>query len=564
MNLSSVCGLLTILSLSSQFVSAAHLPSDGDSHTIRSSSHVHGNGGSVGTADVHSWAGYRSVGYFTSWGIYDPQNFFVTNITAKDFTHINYAFANVSAEDGTVFLSDPEADTNFEYPSDNVDEQSHNLYGNLNQLFLLKKQNRNLKMMLSIGGYTFSPAFQGVINAKWRETFTNTSVALLRQYGFDGLDVDYGHGAALRSRLAFVEFIRGAEAQGIIELFRLLRAALDEAATLDGAKHYLLTWAAACGFYGWQDNDVAGMDKYLDFWNLMAYDFSGSWTNMTLPASNLYPDTNPINDVGASGSQCVEHYIKEGVNPRKLNLGMPLYGTGFNQSQGMWSKWEDIGGGDYDQPGNYDIKHLPLEGSVMFYNKSIGASWSYDNVTGHVVSFDTPTVALQKAKYVMDNKLGGMMYWSIDQDYTKLQASEKPTEHHWPGQWNPSRGGSKKGNYGHFKGAPWPLPESVKITNQNNWLARRSSSFASASGESRGVVAKRGWRDWASVGWWGQMDDWRNGWTLKVDDGICTNIGYSLVDIVVTAFEKYGGGLDRTRNQLDYPGSEYDNIRNAQ
>ncbi|WWC71428.1 uncharacterized protein I206_105384 [Kwoniella pini CBS 10737] len=499
------------------------------------------------------WFGYRNVGYFTNWGIYDPQNFYVTNITTQDLTHINYAFANVDATNGTVFLDDPEVDIEYEYPGDNVDEKGNNLYGNLKQLYLLKKQNRRLKTLLSIGGATYSINFVNVIEPEWRETFINSSIEVLNNYGFDGLDVDFGKlgpvnkdpEAETEQGVAFTELLKG------------LREGLDQAAKKNGGGYYELTAAVGCGVFGWGGLDVSGMDKYLDFWNLMAYDFSGEWTPTALPASNLYHDPNPANDQYASGSECVQHYASEGVNSRKLVLGMPLYGTAFNGTQGLWTKWTDLGGGDYDQAGNYDDKHLPLEGAVMFYNKSLGASWSFDNSTGHVVSFDTPTVALQKAKYVMKNQLGGMMYWSIDQDYTKLQSNGKPNGRIWPGVWNKLKGTSKKYNYGKWKGAPWPLPDYIKNRQRRSEIVNNIES-------SELQLSKRGnnfgnWKNWAG---WGEWEDPKQ-WKLKLDDNICTNIGFSLIDTVKTAFEKYGGGLDKTKNNLKYPNSVYDNIRSG-
>ncbi|WWC90501.1 uncharacterized protein L201_005437 [Kwoniella dendrophila CBS 6074] len=468
------------------------------------------------------WSGYRNVGYFTNWGIYDPQDYFVTNISAKEYTHMNYAFANVDINNGTVFLGDLEADIQTEYPGDNLNATGNNVYGNLKQLYLLKKKNRNLKTLLSIGGATYSENFANITQAKWRETFVNTSITLLNDYGFDGLDIDFGM--------------------------------LNELAA-----------AVGCGEAGWHGLDVKGMDKCLDFWNLMAYDFSGEWTPTALPAANLWPDNNPANDVGVSGHQCVQHYLGEGVNSRKLVLGMPLYGTAFNGTQGMWTNWTDIGGGDYDQAGNYDDKHLPLEGTVLFYNKTLEAAWSFDNKTGHVVSFDTPTTTLAKAKYIMKNQLGGMMYWSIDQDFSKLQSEGKPNGKIWPGVWDRLKGHSRKVNYGKWKGAPWPLPESFKYRPQSNFKRSIPSSITERAEIE--TVKERGFNfefggNWNNWNIWGQWEQWSN-WRPKITDNICLNIGYSLVDTVKTAFEKYGGGLDRSKNNLNYPHSVYDNIRNG-
>ncbi|WWC93437.1 hypothetical protein V866_000271 [Kwoniella sp. B9012] len=482
------------------------------------------------------WSGYRNIGYLTNWGIYDPQNFLVTNITARDFTHINYAFANVDADNGTVFLDDPEADSQFEYPHDDIDEEEQVSIIPLQSFQIISGAEEytsthfggHLKTLLSIGGWTYSPNFADIVDSKWRETFVNSSITILNNFGFDGLDIDFGE-----------------QGPALTELLKSLRGGLDQAAWKNGGGYYELSVAVGCGETGWGGLDAKGMDKYLDFWNLMAYDFSGDWTPTALPASNLYPDTNSANDQNASGSQCVEHYLGEGIDSRNLNLGLPLYGTGFNGTQGMWTNWTDIGGGDYDQAGNYDIKHLPLDGAVMFYNRTLGSSWSFDNTTGHVVSFDTPQVALQKAKYVVKNNLGGMMYWSIDQDYTKLQSDDKPSGRIWPGIWDKLKGHSKKWNYGKLKGKPFNLGQKRSVSSINE------------------KSAERGFGLWGNK-WdlWGEWDDLKS-WKLHLDDGICLNIGYSLVDTVKTAFEKYGGGLEKRKNNLNYPNSEFDNLRNG-
>ncbi|WVF67532.1 hypothetical protein IAT40_002288 [Kwoniella sp. CBS 6097] len=459
--------------------------------------------------DGFGWHGYRSVGYYPNWVIYSDPGYFVNNITAKDYTHIIYAFANVDAGSGNVFLSDPWADTQYPYPGDNTEDSGNNLYGNLKQLFLLKEANRNLKIQLGIGGATYSSNFANINDAQWRQNFVDSSIALVISLGFDGLCLDYGIPTTDQS-------------EALMDLFRSLRAGLNNAASQNGGGHYLLSWAAACGAYNWAGQDVPGMDQYLDYWNLMAYDFSGSWTDTALPASNLYPDGMSF-DVGASGSQCVRHYVDSGVHPRKLNLGLPLYATGFSGTQGMWTAWTD--------QGNFDVKLAPPAGEQLFYNQTLGASWSYSSATGHVTSFDTPTVAYQKARWVMNNQVGGMMYWSIDGDYTRLQPQPSPNTDttkradvdtlevrckkggeddeddcgggpHGGGNGGHGGGGNGNGNGGHGGGGNNPTP-------------------------------------------------------------IDTTIGISLVDTVVTAFRRFGGGLDTAHNKINYPDSEYDNVRNG-
>lgn len=126
-----------------------------------------------------------------NWGIYG-RKFPVSAIQTHTLTHILYAFANTSP-DGSVILSDKWADTDIHYAGDSWNEdQSKNLYGCFKQLYLLKKKNRHLKVLLSIGGWTYSPALHPIIvDPKKRERFVHTAVEIMEDVGLDGLDVDY-------------------------------------------------------------------------------------------------------------------------------------------------------------------------------------------------------------------------------------------------------------------------------------------------------------------------------------------------------------------------------------
>lgn len=158
------------------------------------------------------------------------------------------------------------------------------------------------------------------------------------------------------------------------------------------------------------------MTPFLDFYNLMAYDFAGSWDQVAGQQANIYPcgavpASTPFSIVAA-----LQHYTGVGQVPsQKIVLGMPLYGRAFTNTDGPGTPFSGVGEGSWEN-GVWDFKALPRPSATEDMDASVGASWSYDPAARTMVSYDTVQMGEIKADFIKQRQLGGGMWWESSGD----------------------------------------------------------------------------------------------------------------------------------------------------
>jgi len=314
-----------------------------------------------------------------------------------------YSFANVNAKDGTVQSSDEWADTKNLYSGDAGG--GNNVYGCVKQLYILKKKNRNLKMLLSIGGYNGSPALAaGVSTQAGRRRFIATAVELITDWGFDGIDVDWEYPTNAQ------------EARNYVLILSELRKALDRYSADNKLNyHFLLTVASPAGSSHYNTMDLKNMNRWIDAWHLMAYDYAGPWDSTTGHQSNVFLDKkNPL-ATKLSTDGTLNAYIAAGIPPEKIHMGMALYGRSFSNTAGLGKSYSGTAG---DSEGIYRLNELPRPGATTSHSSSLMASWTYDSSKKELVTMDDLKSGQAKAGYINQRSLGGAFYWEASGDRT--------------------------------------------------------------------------------------------------------------------------------------------------
>ncbi|KAF2710518.1 glycoside hydrolase family 18 protein [Pleomassaria siparia CBS 279.74] len=353
--------------------------------------------------------GYEVGIFYVNWAIYGRQHF-ITDLPSDKLTKVNYAFANINATTGQVFLSDEWADVQYKYPTDVVSNTTNAtvLYGNFNQLYKLKQANRNLKTVISVGGWSYRENFKTALaTEEGRQLFAESALGLVMDLGLDGFDIDW-------------EYPEDAtDAANLVDSAKKLRKLFDDySAKYADNYHFELTISAPAGPIRYNVFPIAELDPYVDEWNLMAFDYAGpAFSNFTGHLSNVYPSESNPASTDFNTEQAIKYYSDKLSSSRNIVLGMPLYGRSFAHTTGMGKAFNGSGDGTWEA-GVVDYKTLPLNGSTVYTDKGIMASWSFDNKTGQLVTYDTPEVQVMKTDYLKSKGLGGAWWWDSSSDKT--------------------------------------------------------------------------------------------------------------------------------------------------
>ncbi|MFE3556445.1 glycosyl hydrolase family 18 protein [Streptomyces sp. NPDC059193] len=355
--------------------------------------------------------GKVKLGYFTEWGIYG-RNYHVKNLvtsgSASKITHINYAFGNV--QNGQCTIGDAYADYDKAYTADQsvdgvADTWDQPLRGNFNQLRKLKKAYPHIKILWSFGGWTWSGGFpQAAANpAAFAQSCYNLVEDPRWADVFDGIDLDWeypnacGLSCDTSGPAAFKNLMQATRAR--FGANNLVTAAITADASSGGKID------AA---------DYGGAAQYVDFYNVMTYDFFGAWAAQgpTAPHSPLTSYTG-IPQAGFNSADAIAKLKAKGVAGSKLNLGIGFYGRGWTGVTQAAPGGTATGPapGTYEQ-GIEDYKVLknscPATGTI--------AGTAYAKCGSNWWSYDTPATIASKMTWAKQQGLKGAFFWEFSGD----------------------------------------------------------------------------------------------------------------------------------------------------
>jgi chitinase len=312
-----------------------------------------------------------------------------------------------------------------------ADSADQPLRGQFNQLRKFKIRHSNLKVMLSIGGWGGSTYFSDMaLTPGSREKFVDSCIGwfikgnLPVENGaggkgsaaglFDGIDIDW-------------EFpISGGpegthynpnDRENMTALFALFRKKLDEI-----RPGLLLTSAISARTWEFWKYNFNQDQNYLDWFNVMTYDYHGVWDSLTGHHTNLLSSSKDPDPHKESLDHTVKYLIDTAkVSSFKIIPGAAFYGKG-------WGNVDSVNYGLY-QPGisqrffirvqdHYDLSDLFKQGYQRHWDNDAMAAWLYNKEEKIFWSYDDICSIALKSRYADAYNLRGLMFWSINGDDT--------------------------------------------------------------------------------------------------------------------------------------------------
>jgi chitinase len=190
------------------------------------------------------------------------------------------------------------------------------------------------------------------------------------------------------------------------------------------------TFSAANNGSWFQDKFVIANPTSLDFGNVQGYDFHGagsdnSWEpNRTGHEANLLRETQDPYAFEFSINKAIQTYLDAGVNPRRLTIGFPFYGRGWQgvlagSVNGEWQSATGAAPGQFqEEAGTRGYANLiaTVPGCTVFHDTQSISTYCLTGNRGQWWTFDDAWSIGQKTAWLKGKGLLGAMVWEMSGD----------------------------------------------------------------------------------------------------------------------------------------------------
>ena len=308
----------------------------------------------------------------------------ITQYPLEKVTHIIYSFLKIRND--TLCFNDSAQESTIQ------------------QLVALKSNHPGLKIMVSVGGWSGCSFCSDLFaSAASRQNFAKTTVALFKQSGIDGLDLDWEYPA--------IEGFPGHKYDAADkDNFTLLIEKLRQEMGTD----YLLSFAAG-GFQKYLEQSVnwSAVLPMVDFVNLMTYDLVGGYATVTGHHTSLL-DYMPGQE---STAKAINWLLDKKIPSKKLIIGAAMYARVWenvpDSNHGLFQSGKFQRGVAY---ADFPTYFSDTSGYTYYWDKKAKAPFQYNPAQQLFATFDDKHSIKEKTIFIRRKKLGGIMFWELAQD----------------------------------------------------------------------------------------------------------------------------------------------------
>ncbi|XP_044067258.1 chitotriosidase-1-like isoform X2 [Siniperca chuatsi] len=324
--------------------------------------------------------------------------FTVSDIDPNQCTHLIYAFSDINNQHQLV-------------PSSETDIQRYQSFTGL------KTRNPLLKTLLAVGGLTFDTTkFRTMVAAQQkRANFILSAITLMRTFGFDGLNLDWRYPRGARSQPR--------DKQRFTQLCKELKEAFVAEGTATNRDRLIVTASVSAERATIDASyEVAQIATYLDFINVLTFDFHGPWESVTGHHSPLYRGSRDTGDkIYSNTDSAMKYWRDKGAPSQKLNLGLAAYGRVFTLSSAFSNVGAPASGPGKEGHFTGEEGFWASYETCLYVRKSTihlipDQRVPYAKTKDQWVGFDNNTSLDIKVSYLKNNNFGGAFVWSLDLD----------------------------------------------------------------------------------------------------------------------------------------------------
>lgn len=399
---------------------------------------------------------YRNVMYYGDWSIWGGQGtFYPKGIPADQLTHLNFAFLDFD-KNGELIFTDKDAAIGAPVGMAGVQWGAANA-GILSALQDLRAQNPNMKIGVSLGGWSKSGDFSTVCaNESIRRNLVNNVMKFIKYTNMDFVDVDWEYPGSVRQPDLVdnkndegTKYASDADRQNYILLLKDLRSALDKQGIELNRTYELSVAISAAKSTLELGTDIKQLFDTIDFANIMTYDMRGAWDEYSGHQTGLYTNPNdPLKSKGLSVDDAVTYLMANGAPANKIVIGAAFYTRGWQKVAkgnntalpGLFGEAEIITKDADQSPSRGASNEAALkegEGGRMggvwsyrsldklkaaypdlkeYWDDTAKAPYLYSEKSGAFFTYDNVRSIQAKTDYVKAKGLGGVISWMAAQD----------------------------------------------------------------------------------------------------------------------------------------------------